>query len=92
MPRMVIIITMILARLAGSEAMAADNNLSVCLDTATKLEAGGFVDEKKLIAAHRACERANVGARDAATRMKVGVAVATIDDGYRQRAASHHSN
>ena len=92
MPRMVIPFMMILVLLTCSKAMAANNSLSVCLDTATKLEARATVGDKDLIVAHQACARAKAGARDAATRAKVGVATTTIVDEYRRRAGSRLSH
>ena len=90
MPSVVIFFTMFLALLAGSEAMGADNNISVCLNMATKLEAGGHVSDDNLIAAHLACERAKERASDGVTRMKLAVALGAIDDEHRRRAASHY--
>jgi hypothetical protein len=89
---MIIPIAMIVALLACPKAIAADNSLSVCLDTATKLEARGKVDDKDLIAAQQACKLATEGARDAATRTKVSVATTTIVDEYRRRAGSSRSH
>ena len=82
--------TIFLALLLGSEAMGADNNISVCLKMATKLEAGGHVSDHNLIAAHLACERAKERASDGVIRMKLAVALGAIDDEHRRRAASHY--
>jgi hypothetical protein len=92
MPRMVLQFMMILVLLACSKAISADNSLSVCLDTATKLEARGRVGDKSLIAAYQACVRVKAGARDAATRTKVGVATTIIVDESRRRAGSRSSH
>jgi hypothetical protein len=88
MPRMVTPFVMILVLLTCSRAIAANDNLSLCLDTAIKLEARGRVGDKNLIAAHQACIRSRAGAPDAATRAKVGVATTIIVDEYRRRAGS----
>jgi hypothetical protein len=90
MPGIVIFFTMFLAPLARSEAMAAKNDISVCLNMAAKLEAGGHVSDDTLIAAHLACERAKEGASDGVTRMKLAVASGAIDNEHRRRAASHY--
>jgi hypothetical protein len=87
---LVIFFTMCLALLAGSETMAANNDISVCLNMAAKLEAGGHVSDDNLIAAHLACERAKEGASDGVTRMKLALASGAIDDEHRRRAASHY--
>jgi hypothetical protein len=92
MPRMVTLFIMILVLLTCSKLVAADNSLSVCVGTATKLEGRGKVGDKDLIAAHQACMRAKARARDAATRTKVGVATTILVDEYRRRAGSRRSH
>ena len=90
MTRMVIPSMMIVVLLTGQE-VAANNSLSVCLDTATKLEARAKVGNMDLVAAYQACLRAKAGARDAATRTKVGVATTIIVEEYRRRAGSRRA-
>jgi hypothetical protein len=90
MPGIIIFLTMSLALLSSSEAIAANRDVSICLNGATKLEAGILVSDDNLLAAHIACERAKEGVTDGITLMKLVVASGVIDDEHRRRAASHY--
>jgi hypothetical protein len=85
------VMTFLLAAVLGAApARAADKDLSLCLDVATTLEAGGDVSDKDLAAAHLACEHART-ADDPALRLKVNADSATVDDETRKRQAAHRA-
>ena len=82
------IIAFLLAAMLGAmQARAADADLSLCLNVATTLEAGGDVSDKDLAAAHHACEHARQTASDESVRPKVAAAYITVDDETRKRQA-----
>ena len=89
MPKCQVSLFLISFALGVSGATAA-NDTSICLTTATKLEAGILISADNLLAAHlglRTCEGAP---KRRVTLMHLVVASGAVDDEYRQRAASHH--
>jgi hypothetical protein len=82
--------TLLLAAMLGATAaQAADTDLSLCLNAATTLEAGGDVSDKDLAAAQHACERARQTTSDESVRRHVAAAYVTVDDETRKRQAAH---
>jgi hypothetical protein len=73
----------------GAPTSAAGSDVSVCLDAATKLEAGGDVTGNELTAAEHACAHAEQTPADQSTRRKVDAAVVTVADELRKQAAHH---
>lgn len=74
---------------ACPHALAAESDLSRCVDTFTVLEAGGSVSEKDLMAARQACLRSQQSSLDSLARKKVEAALATISDEQQRHKASH---
>jgi hypothetical protein len=70
-----------------SQAASRDHDLSLCLDVATKIEAGGDVSDKDLGAAHQACGRAEQRPQDPEVKPKLDAAALTITDEQTRR---HH--
>jgi hypothetical protein len=70
--------------------MAAANDLSVCLDASTILQAGGDVGDKELTAAQNACAHLRQTSQDSKTLARVNAAAETIADEVQRRQASRH--
>ena len=81
-------LALLLSGLAISGAMAG-SDLSSCLDPSTKLDAGGDVSDKELIAAQQACAHLQQSGLDAGTRLRVDHAASTLSDEQQRRQASH---
>jgi hypothetical protein len=73
--------------LSGTMAAAADHDLTLCLDTGTKLDAGGDVSDKDLSAARQACQRATHITQTEEVQPKLNAAAVTVDD---EMAKRHH--
>jgi hypothetical protein len=69
---------------------AAGIDLSHCLDPSTKLDAGGDVSDKELVAARQACVQLQQSNLDSATRVRVDHAAANLSDELQHRQATHH--
>ena len=80
-------LALLLSGLAISGAMAG-SDLSSCLDPSTKLDAGGDVSDKELIAAQQACAHLQQSGLDAGTRLRVDHAASTLSDEQQRRQAS----
>ena len=81
-----------LALLVSSVAITgalAGSDLSACLDSATKLDAGGDVSDKELTAARQACAHLQQSELDAKSRRFVDHAASTLRDEQQHRQASH---
>jgi hypothetical protein len=74
----------------GTSALAANGELSSCLDPSTVLEAGGDVSNQELKAALSACARLKQSSPDHHTLMRIDHAVETIDDEMRRRQTAGH--
>jgi hypothetical protein len=72
---------------SGTVAAAADRDLTLCLDTGTKLDAGGDVSDKDLNAARQACQRAKHVTQTEEVQPKLNAAAVTVDDESTRR---HH--
>jgi hypothetical protein len=70
---------------SGTSAAAADRDLTLCLDTGTKLDAGGDVSDKDLSAARQACQRAKQTPQNEEVRPKLDAAAVTVDDESARR-------
>jgi hypothetical protein len=74
--------------LAMTGAIAV-NDLSHCLDPATKLDAGGDVSDKELAAAGQACAHLQQSESDEGARRRIDHAASTIKDEQQHRQAVH---
>jgi len=74
----------------GVSALAANAELSRCLDPATTLEAGGNVNDKELKAAQSACAQLKQSSLDYGASVKVKAAAETIDEEMKRRGAAGH--
>ena len=81
MPKCQVSLFLISFALGVSGATAA-NDTSICLTTATKLEAGILISADNLLAAHLPCERARERPSDGVTLMHLVVASGAVDDEY----------
>ena len=73
---------------AVAPAKAAGNDLTLCLDTTTRLDAGGDVSDKELAAAQAACARVAAAQPGHEESVKITAAFATLGDEHQRRA--HH--
>jgi hypothetical protein len=74
----------------GASALAANAELSRCLDASTTLEAGGSVPDKELKAAQSACAELKQTSLDYQATVKVKAASETIDEEVKRRGAAGH--
>ncbi len=74
----------------GASALAANAELSRCLDPSTTLEAGGSVSDKELKAAQSACAELKQTSLDYQATVKVKAAAETIDEEVKRRSAAGH--
>ena len=70
----------------GTGALAANSELSRCIDTSTILAAGGEVSNQDLKAAQSACARLKQSSPDRKTLLRIDHAAETIDDEVQRRA------
>ena len=68
----------------------AANDLSLCLDTWTTLDAGGPVSDEVLAAAQNACARLQQSPQDRKTLEKINKAVEVIAGEVQRRQAAPH--
>lgn len=66
--------------LAGGSNARAGNDLQICLDAGTKLEAGGDIADKDLLAAQQACSRAQQAKQEPDIRPKLDAAAVTVGE------------
>lgn len=81
-------LVLVLSGLAITGSLAG-SNLSPCLDTATKLDAGGDVTDSELAAARQACAHLQQSDLDRNTRRRVDHAASTLSDELQRRQAAH---
>ena len=74
----------------GESALAANAELSRCLDPSTTLEAGGSVSDKDLKAAQSACAELKKTPLDYQATVKVKAATETIDEEMKRRNVAGH--
>ncbi len=72
----------------GASALAANSELSRCLDAATILGAGGDVSNQELKAAQSACARLKQSSPDRRTLARIDRAAETIDEEVQRRQAA----
>ncbi len=70
----------------GTSALAANADLSRCIDTSTILAAGGDVSNQDLKAAQSACTRLKQASPDSKTLARIDHAAETIDEEVQRRA------
>jgi hypothetical protein len=70
----------------GTGALAANSDLSRCIDPATVLSAGGDVSYQELKAAQSACARLKQSSPDRKTLLRIDHAAETIDEEVQRRA------
>jgi hypothetical protein len=68
----------------------AANDLSLCLDTWTTLDAGGPVSDEELVAAQSACARAQQSTQDRHTLKRINAASESIAAELQRRQAARH--
>jgi hypothetical protein len=78
-------LALLLSSLAITRA-AAGIDLSHCLDPSTKLDAGGDVSDKELVAARQACAQLQQSSLDSATRIRVDHAASNLNDELQHRS------
>ena len=81
---------MAVATTASYQSAKAVNDLSLCLDTWTTLDAGGPVSDEALAAAQNACARLQQSPQERENREKIKKAVATIAEEVQRRQAAPH--
>jgi len=74
---------------AHAGAKAESGELSLCLDTSTKLEAGGDVSDKELAAALQACARVKQSSKDSQTIARVNAANSNLAAEAQRRKSGH---
>ena len=93
MPRFVLafgLCCMVVAATAGYQGAIAANDLSLCLDTRSTLDAGGPVSDEELVAAQSACTRAQQYTQDRHTLTRISAAGETIAAEVQRRQAARH--
>ena len=70
-------------------AKADGDELSRCLDTSTKLEAGGDVGDKELAAAQQACASVKQSSKDSKTIARVNAASSNLTAEAGRRKSGH---
>ena len=84
-PRLLVLAALVSLLISGTMAAAADHDLKLCLDIATKLEAGGDVSDKDLSAAHQACQLAEQIPQSRDVGPKLDAASSTVNDESARR-------
>jgi hypothetical protein len=79
---------MVVAVAAGYQGAKAANDLSLCLDTWTTLDAGGPVSDEELVAAQSAC--AQHSPQDRHTLKRINAADQSIAAEVQRRQAARH--
>ena len=74
---------------ARAGAKAEGDELSRCLDTSTKLEAGGDVSDKELAAAQQACASVKQSSKDSKTIARVNAASSNLTAEAGRRKSGH---
>ena len=74
------------AHVLGASALAANSDLSRCIDTSTILAAGGEVSNQDLKAAQSACARLKKSSPDSKTLARIDHAAETIGEEAQRRA------
>ena len=74
---------------AHAGAKAEGDELSRCLDTSTKLEAGGDVGDKELVAAQQACASVKQSSKDSKTIARVNAASSNLTAEAGRRKSGH---
>jgi hypothetical protein len=85
MPR--VVVAFVLAAIGVTGALAANSELTRCLDTWTTIGAGGDVSNQELKAAQSACAALKKSSTDKDTLARVNAAAENIDDEVKRRAA-----
>ena len=75
---------------ASYQSAKAANDLSLCLDTWTTLDAGGPVSDEALAAAQNACARLQPSPQDSLNREIIRRAVVAITEEMQRRHAAPH--
>ena len=71
---------------ADANAQAGGNELSVCLDASTTIEAGGDVGDKELTAAQNACAHLKQTTQDSKTLARINAAAANLAAEVKRRS------
>jgi hypothetical protein len=94
MPRVILVLTFCSLALYGPTAASAGakaegGEMSRCLDTSTKLEAGGDVSDKELAEAQQACASVTQSAKDTETIARVTAAASNLTAEAGRRKSGH---
>ncbi len=94
MPRLILALTLCSLALYGptaaqAGAKAESEELSRCLDTSTKLEAGGDVSDKELAAGQQACAGVKQSSKDSQTIARVNAASSNLTAEAERRKSKH---
>jgi len=80
-----LILLVALSFIVAGSGHASANDLSVCLDVYTKLEAGGDVTDKELVTAQQACARLLKTTQTSDAKRKTDAASAAIAEEQQRR-------
>jgi len=92
MPRVILVLTFCSLALYGPTAASAGaegGEMSRCLDTSTKLEAGGDVSDKELAEAQQACASVKQSTKDTETIARVTAAASNLTAEAGRRKSGH---
>jgi hypothetical protein len=92
MPRVILVLTLCSLALYGPAAASAGaegGEMSRCLDTSTKLEAGGDVSDKELAEAQQACASVKQSTKDTETIARVTAAASNLTAEAGRRKSGH---
>jgi len=92
MPRVILVLTLCSLALYGPTAASAGaegGEMSRCLDTSTKLEAGGDVSDKELAEAQQACASVKQSTKDTETIARVTAAASNLTAEAGRRKSGH---
>ena len=94
MPRLILALTLCSLALyepttAQAGAKAEGGDMSRCLDTSTKLEAGGDVSDKELADAQHACAGVKQSSKDAETMGRITAAASNLTAEAERRKSGH---
>ena len=94
MPRVILVLTLCSLALYGptaarAGAKAEGAEMSRCLDTSTKLEAGGDVSDKELAEAQQACASVKQSTKDSETIARVTAAASNLTAEAGRRKSGH---
>jgi hypothetical protein len=82
-----VVVAFVLAGIVTTSALAANSELTRCLDAWTTIGAGGDITDQALKAAQSACADLKQSSTDKDTLARVNAAAENIDEEVKRRAA-----